>query len=88
MARGNGKTEVEPQLDAEHELPPALQLAFAREPRALDGWRQMSPSRRRGHLFGIFYYRTPEARARRIDKVLQDASAFAERKVEKRTQTA
>jgi molecular chaperone GrpE len=23
MARGNGKTEVEPQLDAEHELPPA-----------------------------------------------------------------
>lgn len=75
-------------MDAEHELPPALQLAFAREPRALDGWRQMSPSRRRGHLFGIFYYRTPEARARRIDKVLQDASAFAERKVEKRTQTA
>jgi molecular chaperone GrpE len=23
MARGNGKTELEPQLDAEHELPPA-----------------------------------------------------------------
>jgi molecular chaperone GrpE len=23
MARGNGKTEVDPQLDAEHELPPA-----------------------------------------------------------------
>src|SRR4029077_17196340 len=23
MARGNGKTKVEPQLDAEHELPPA-----------------------------------------------------------------
>jgi molecular chaperone GrpE len=23
MARGNGKTEVEPQLDSEHELPPA-----------------------------------------------------------------
>jgi len=39
----------------------------------------MSASRRRGHLFGIFYYRTPEARARRIDKMLDDASALAEK---------
>jgi Domain of unknown function (DUF1905)/Bacteriocin-protection, YdeI or OmpD-Associated len=73
-------------MDAEHELPPLLQVAFAREPRALEGWKQMSPSHRRGHLFGIFYYRTPDARARRIDKVLQDACAFAERKLEKRVQ--
>ena len=73
-------------MDAEHGLPPMLQLAFAREPRALEGWNDMSPLRRRNHLFGIFYYRTPEAQARRIDKVLQDASAVAERRLEKQTQ--
>ena len=70
-------------MEAEHELPPVLQLAFARDPRALAGWKRMSPSHRRGHLFAIFYYRTPEARTRRIEKTLQDATAFAERKLER-----
>jgi uncharacterized protein YdeI (YjbR/CyaY-like superfamily) len=70
-------------MEAEDELPPVLQVAFARDPHALEGWKRMSPSHRRGHLFGIFYYRTPEARARRIEKTLQEASAFAERKLEK-----
>jgi len=70
-------------MEAEHELPPVLQVAFACDPRALEGWKRMSPSHRRRHLFGIFYYRTPEARARRIEKTLQEASAFTERKLEK-----
>jgi hypothetical protein len=39
----------------------------------------MTVARRRGHLFGIFYYRTPDAQARRIDKMLEDATAFAEK---------
>jgi uncharacterized protein YdeI (YjbR/CyaY-like superfamily) len=75
-------------MDAEPGLPPVLQLAFAREPRALQGWNAMSQLQRRNHLFGIFYYRTPEAQARRIDKVLQEASAVAERKLEKQTNSA
>jgi hypothetical protein len=75
-------------MDAEHALPPVLRLAFAREPRAFEGWKSMSPTQRRNHLFGIFHYRTPEAQARRIDKVLQDASAVAERKLEKQTNSA
>jgi hypothetical protein len=66
-------------MEAERDLPPALQLAFARDARALQGWQRMSPSRRRGQLLAIFYYRSPEARARRIDKVAQEAAAFAER---------
>ena len=66
-------------MDAEREPPPILQVAFARHPRAREGWDGMSASRRRGHLFGIFYYRTPEARARRIDKMLDDANALAEK---------
>jgi uncharacterized protein YdeI (YjbR/CyaY-like superfamily) len=66
-------------MKAERELPPILQIAFARHPRAREGWDRMSVSRRRGHLFGIFYYRTPDARARRIDKILDDANALAEK---------
>src|ERR1700691_1582622 len=42
-------------MEAEHELPPVLARAFARHPRAREGWNNMSVSRRRGHLFGIFY---------------------------------
>jgi hypothetical protein len=73
-------------MDAERELPPVLQLAFARHPRAREGWDGMSASRRRGHLFGIFYYRTPDAQGRRIDKMLDDASAFAEKMSGKRNE--
>jgi uncharacterized protein YdeI (YjbR/CyaY-like superfamily) len=66
-------------MEAERDLPPVLQIAFARHPRAREGWDVMSPSRRRMHLFAIFYYRTPDARARRIDKMLDDATALAEK---------
>jgi len=71
-------------MEAEQELPPVLQVAFARHPRAREGWDLMSPSRRRGHLFGIFYYRTPDAQARRIDKMLDDATALAEKMGDKK----
>ena len=67
-------------MEAERELPPVLKAAFARDPRALAGWQRMSRSHRRGHLFGIFYYRSPEARDRRVAKTIQDAISFAERK--------
>jgi hypothetical protein len=72
-------------MEAERELPPILKLALARDPRALAGWQRMSPTRRRGHLLAIFYYRTPEARDRRIAKMLEDALAFAERKATSKT---
>lgn len=71
-------------MEAERELPPILKLAFAREPRALAGWQRMSPTHRRGNLLAIFYYRTPEARDRRIAKIIEDALAFAERKSKKK----
>ena len=61
-------------MEAERELPPLMKLAFARNARAQQGWQRMSPSRRRGHLLGIFYYRTPEARARRLAKAMEDAA--------------
>lgn len=64
-------------MEAERELPPVLKLAFARNPRAREGWEQMSIARRRSHLLAIFYYRTPESRQRRIEKMMEDATAIA-----------
>ena len=62
-------------MEAERELPPILKTAFARDPRAWEGWQRMSPTQRRHNLLSIFYYRTPEARERRIAKMLEEASA-------------
>ncbi len=70
-------------MEAEHEVPPILKVAFARDPRALAGWQRMSPSHRRSHLFGIFYYRSPEARDRRVAKTIEETIAIAERKANK-----
>ncbi|HEY6388561.1 MAG TPA: YdeI/OmpD-associated family protein [Candidatus Acidoferrum sp.] len=70
-------------MEAERELPPALKLAFTCDPRALEGWNLMSPSHRRGQLIAIFYYRSPDARARRIEKVVAEAIALAEKKSNK-----
>lgn len=59
-------------MEAERELPPIMQLAFRQNSRAHQEWQRMSPSHRRAHLFAIFYYRTPEARARRLAKVMEE----------------
>ena len=67
-------------MEAERELPPVLKAAFARDPRAFEGWQRMSPTQRRGHLLGVFYYRTPEARDRRIAKTVEDCLRLCERK--------
>jgi uncharacterized protein YdeI (YjbR/CyaY-like superfamily) len=74
-------------MEAERDLPPVLKLAFARDPRAYQGWQLMSPTHRRGELLSIFYYRSPESRDRRIAKMVQDALAFAERKTSKKNQS-
>jgi len=66
-------------MEAERELPPILRVAFAHNPLAEEGWRRMSFSQRRGHLFGIFYYRNPAARARRLAQALEDACQVAKR---------
>ncbi len=71
-------------MEAERELPPIMQLAFARNPRAREGWELMSPVRRRGLLLAIFYYRTPDSRARRLDKAIEEAATLAEKKADKR----
>ena len=59
-------------MEAERELPPILQLAFRQNPRAAEQWQRMSPSHRRAHLFSIFHYRTPEGRANRVTKCVEE----------------
>lgn len=70
-------------MEAEIELPPLIQTTFARNPIAREGWQRMTRIQRRGELFGIFYYRTPDARARRLEKTLQLAARVAKRASER-----
>jgi uncharacterized protein YdeI (YjbR/CyaY-like superfamily) len=66
-------------MEAERELPPIMQLAFRQNPRAAEQWQGMSPSHRRAHLFAIFYYRTPDARANRVQKCVEELLQRAEK---------
>jgi uncharacterized protein YdeI (YjbR/CyaY-like superfamily) len=66
-------------MEGEQDLPPTLQIAFAQNGLANEGWQRMSHLRRRGHLFGIFNCQSPEARAKRAAKAVQDAVAMTEK---------
>jgi uncharacterized protein YdeI (YjbR/CyaY-like superfamily) len=70
-------------MEGERELPPILQAAFARDPRARRGWEMMSQLQRRGHLMGIFYYKSPEARTKRLAKAMQQAVETVEKKTKR-----
>jgi len=59
-------------MEAERDLPPIMQLAFRQNPKAYEEWERMSQSHRRAHLLAIFYYRTPEARANRVAKMIKE----------------
>ena len=69
-------------MEAERELPPLIKTAFERNSLAREGWGRMTARQRRGELMAIFYYRTPEARQRRLQKVLDFAKNVATRKLD------
>jgi len=73
-------------MEAERELPPLMQLALAQNASARAGWERMPPGHRRAHLLGIFYYRNPESRARRIAKAMDDMMRYAESSSDSRSQ--
>ena len=66
-------------MEGEDVPPPVLRAAFQRQPKALAGWNALTPAQRRGHLLGIFYYETVEARERRATKAIEDALRAAVR---------
>ena len=74
-------------MEGEQVLPPILQVAFRRAPRARDGWEAMTPVQRRGHLLGIFYYQSPEARERRAQKAVDEALRLRERNSERKLES-
>lgn len=67
-------------LEGESETPPILRAAFLRQPLAQKGWEAMTPTQRRGHLLGIYYYQTVEARERRAAKAVEEALRVAKKR--------
>lgn len=66
-------------MEGEQEPPPILRVAFQRNPKAQQGWNTLTPTQRRNHLLGIFYYEGVEARERRAAKAIEDALKAAEK---------
>lgn len=64
-------------MEAEVELPPGIERAFRARPRARVGWERMTAAQRRGELFAVFYYRTVEAREKRVAKLVEAAEKRA-----------
>ena len=64
-------------MEGEQELPPVLRSAFAQTPLAEAGWKLLTPTQRRSHLLGIYYYQSPEARKRRAQKAVEAAEQAA-----------
>lgn len=67
-------------MEGEEEPPPILRAAFLRQPLAREGWFALTPTQRRNHLLGIFYYETAEARERRAGKAIEDALRAARKR--------
>jgi uncharacterized protein YdeI (YjbR/CyaY-like superfamily) len=59
-------------MEGEKELPPVLEVAFRRVPAARKGWDAMTKAQRRSNLMAVFYYQSPEAREKRVMKVMED----------------
>jgi uncharacterized protein YdeI (YjbR/CyaY-like superfamily) len=55
--------------EGEKELPPVVVAAFRRRPKAKAGWAKMTLAKKRGELMAVFYYKTPEAREKRVGKL-------------------
>lgn len=66
-------------MEGESDLPPVLRAAFERQPLARAGWEAMTAVQRRGHLLGIFYYASGEARERRVMKAVDEALRAAKK---------
>jgi hypothetical protein len=71
-------------MEGEQDPPPILRAAFHRQPLAEEGWKAMTPIKRRNHLLGIFYCQTAEGRERRAHRAIEDALCVVKRKPARR----
>ena len=67
-------------IEAEQMLPPLIERSLAQNPLAREGWQLMPPRHRRSHLIGIFGYSSPESRARRLAKAVEEMVQYAKRR--------
>lgn len=66
--------------DGEESPPPILEAEFVHNPKAWHGWEKMPPSHKRSHLWGIFYYKNPDSRRKRLQKAIDAMVAYGEKK--------
>ena len=64
-------------LEAEQQLPPIIDVAFRKRPKARIGWAKMTQLQRRQELLGVFYYQSVEARQRRVERLCENAEKRA-----------
>jgi uncharacterized protein YdeI (YjbR/CyaY-like superfamily) len=67
-------------MEGEMTPPPILLAEFAHNPKAKKGWELSPLSHKRSHLWGIFYYKSPEARSKRLAKAITMMVEYAEKK--------
>jgi len=60
-------------MEGERELPPVVEVAFRGNSLARKGWEAMTVTQRRSSLMAVFYYQSPEARQKRVKKLVEDA---------------
>lgn len=65
-------------MEGERQLPPVIDRAFRLRPKARAGWSRLTQYQRRSELLGVFYYQTPEARERRVEKLCDLAEKRAD----------
>ncbi len=65
-------------MEAEQELPPLIARALRGRLKAKNGWERMTIVQRRQQLLGVFYYQTPDARDRRLQKLVEAAERHAQ----------
>jgi hypothetical protein len=66
-------------MEGEKVLPPVVEVAFQRVPAARKGWELMTVTQRRNSLLAVFYYQSPEAREKRVGKLVEECLKVAER---------
>jgi uncharacterized protein YdeI (YjbR/CyaY-like superfamily) len=66
-------------MEAERELPPLFQAAFARNLQARQGWERIPVLLRRKYLLGILHSRHPETRGKQMKYATEEIARWAPR---------
>ena len=66
-------------MEGEKELPPVMEVAFRGVPAARQGMGGDDGGAAAGNLMAVFYYQSPEAREKRVSKVVEDCLKVANR---------